>query len=111
MNVPKDELVLAELIAAASAHGLVGCRGWRFMSADRYLHVPPDVTSLTEPPVGATACCAQGARMLLNLPDFCLPWQGNDASEHDIMAFSSIPEWISGWNIAAAFNQAMDPNA
>lgn len=103
-NIPADEMLLAEMIAAASALGLVGGKGANFR---RFVD---DGTArcngLWFP--GATECCAAGALELLhkNTGIGGDVVKGNDGSE-----YSFFDDSIDGvaWNLGAAFNQAMTP--
>ena len=114
VKVPEDEMVLAELIAAASAHGLTGCKGLRFeaesgQSLGDYAEPPGQATgagTLSAPPEGTVRCCALGAQMLAGGRYKPIKsHHGNDALE----SFSpSETDNLRDWNIGAAFNQAME---
>lgn len=102
-NIPADEMLLAEMIAAASALGLVGGKGANFR------RLVDDGTARCDrlwfP--GATACCAAGALELLHEHTYSGDVvKGNDGGE-----YSFFDDSISGsaWNLGAAFNQAMTP--
>lgn len=69
-NIPADEMLLAEALAAAKARGLGWCQGKPFVYDDDYEIV---------------ACCAKGALSLAGLDSthksIDAAWIGNDSDE------------------------------
>lgn len=104
---PQDEMLLAELIAAAKSRGLKACRGTRFLrSRDGFLF------SSGYPDPGITHCCAAGAYILAkgrepSVKDEESLYRGNDAQGWDTyIPLGKEPQVSSLFTVGASFYDA-----